>query len=42
MREMEPLLKKKVEKMAEGKLLKIGFSKDGNGHLYSDALSRSA
>ncbi len=41
MREMEPLLKKKVEKMAEGKLLKIGFSKDGNGHLYSDALSRS-
>ncbi|MBE6304199.1 MAG: phage head morphogenesis protein [Bacteroidales bacterium] len=41
MREMEPLLKKKVEKMVEGKLLKIGFSKDGNGHLYSDALSRS-
>ncbi len=39
--EMEPLLSKKVEKMVEGELLKIGFTKAGNKHLYSDTFSRT-
>ncbi|MBR2607062.1 MAG: minor capsid protein [Bacteroidaceae bacterium] len=39
--EMEPLLSKKVEKMVEGKLLKIGFTKEGNKHLYSDTFGRT-
>jgi len=38
---MEPLIKEKVVKETEFGPIKIGFTKDANGHLYSDAISRS-
>lgn len=39
--EMEPLLKKKVAKVVEGKNMNIGFSKEGNKHLFSDTFGRT-
>ncbi len=39
--EMEPLLKKKVGKVVEGKRLNVGFSKEGNKHLFSDTFGRT-
>ena len=39
--EMEPLLQKKVEKTVNGKNMNIGFTKDGNKHLFSDTFGRT-
>ena len=39
--EMEPLLQKKVEKNINGKDLNIGFTKEGNKHLFSDTFGRT-
>lgn len=41
LREMEPLLKKKVKLMIAGAEKSIGFTKSGNLHLYSDTFGRS-
>ena len=35
MHEMEPLLSRKVEKAIEGGRLNVGFTKDGNKHLFA-------
>lgn len=40
--EMETLLCNKIEKIIEGKTIKIGFNKYGNEHLYSDTFKRTA
>lgn len=37
---MERLLNITIRKLADGRFLKVGFSKYGNKHLYSDAASR--
>lgn len=42
LREMEPLLKKKVKLMIAGVEKSIGFTKAGNTHLYSDTFGRSS
>lgn len=42
LREMEPLLKKKVTLEIEGIRKSIGFRKNGNEHLYSDTFGRSS
>lgn len=42
LREMEPLLKKKVKLTIEGVSKIIGFTKIGNQHLYSDTFGRSS
>ena len=39
--EMGPLLQKKVEKTVNGKNMNIGFTKDGNKHLFSDTFGRT-
>ena len=39
--EMERLLDEKVKKEADGILLNIGFTKDGNKHLYADTFGRT-
>ncbi len=39
--EMEPLLSKTVTKSIGDKSIKIQFDKKGNGHLYSDVISRT-
>ena len=41
LREMEPLLKRKVNLMIAGTEKSIGFTKTGNIHLYSDTFGRS-
>ena len=41
MHEMEPLLSRKVEKAIEGGRLKVGFTKDGNKHLFADTFGRT-
>ena len=41
MKAMEPLLNVKIEKeITDGKIIKVGFSKKGNKHLYSDTFGR--
>ncbi|HOU67610.1 MAG TPA: phage minor head protein [Paludibacteraceae bacterium] len=40
--EMKPLLKIKHEKQTDDKTLKVGFTKRGNEHLYSDTFGRSS
>ena len=42
LREMEPLLKKKVKLLIAGVEKGIGFTKAGNAHLYSDTFGRSS
>lgn len=42
LREMQPLLKKKVTLEMDGVKRNIGFRKEGNKHLYSDSFSRSS
>lgn len=42
LREMKPLLKKKVTLEVNGVKRSIGFSKEGNKHLYSDTFGRSS
>lgn len=42
LREMQPLLKKKVALEIDGVKKSIGFSKEGNKHLYSDTFGRSS
>lgn len=42
MREMQPLLKKKVMLEIDGVKKSIGFRKNGNEHLYSDTFGRSS
>ncbi len=39
--EMEPLLRKKVEKTVNGQAIKIRFDSSGNKHLYSDTIART-
>ncbi len=39
--EMEPLLSRKVEKAIEGGRLNVGFTKEGNKHLFSDTFGRT-
>ena len=41
MHEMEPLLTRKVEKTIEGGRLNVGFTKDGNKHLFADTFGRT-
>ena len=41
MHEMEPLLSRKVEKAIEGGHLNVGFTKDGNKHLFADTFGRT-
>ncbi len=41
MHEMEPLLSRKVEKAIEGGRLNVGFTKEGNKHLFSDTFGRT-
>lgn len=41
MHEMEPLLSRKVEKAIEGGRLNVGFTKDGNKHLFADTFGRT-
>ena len=41
MHEMEPLLSRKVEKTIEGGRLNVGFTKEGNKHLYADTFGRT-
>ena len=41
MHEMEPLLNRKVEKAIEGGRLNVGFTKDGNKHLFADTFGRT-
>lgn len=42
MREMEPLLTKKISVNGNGHPMNVGFSKYGNKHLYSDTFGRSS
>lgn len=42
LREMQPLLKKKVSLEMDGVKKSIGFRKNGNEHLYSDTFGRSS
>lgn len=42
LREMKPLLKKKVTLEVDGTPRSVGFSKEGNKHLYSDTFGRSS
>ena len=42
LREMQPLLKKKVTLEMDGVKRNIGFRKEGNKHLYSDSFGRSS
>ncbi len=42
LREMQPLLKKKVTLEIDGVQKSIGFRKEGNEHLYSDTFGRSS
>lgn len=39
--EMEPLLQKTVEKAVNGRNINIGFTKEGNKHLFSDTFGRT-
>lgn len=39
--EMEPLLQRKVEKVVNGKKMNVGFTKEGNKHLFSDTFGRT-
>lgn len=39
--EMEPLLRKTVEKAVNGRNINIGFTKEGNKHLFSDTFGRT-
>ena len=41
MNEMKPLLSRKVEKAIEGGRLNVGFTKDGNKHLFADTFGRT-
>lgn len=41
MHKMKPLLKRKVEKAIEGGRLNVGFTKDGNKHLFADTFGRT-
>lgn len=41
MHEMEPLLSRKVEKVIEEGRLNVGFTKDGNKHLFADTFGRT-
>ena len=41
MHEMEPLLSRKVGKAIEGGRLNVGFTKDGNKHLFADTFGRT-
>lgn len=41
MHEMKPLLSRKVEKTIEGGRLNVGFTKDGNKHLFADTFGRT-
>ena len=41
MHEMEPLLSRKVEKTIEGGRLNVGFTKEGNKHLFADTFGRT-
>ena len=41
MHEMEPLLSRKVEIAIEGGHLNVGFTKDGNKHLFADTFGRT-
>ena len=41
MHEMKPLLSRKVEKSIEGGQLNIGFTKEGNKHLFADTFGRT-
>lgn len=41
MHEMKPLLSRKVEKAIEGGRLNVGFTKDGNKHLFADTFGRT-
>ena len=41
MHEMEPLLSRKVEKTSEGGRLNVGFTKEGNKHLFADTFGRT-
>jgi SPP1 gp7 family putative phage head morphogenesis protein len=41
MEQMKPLLKKTLTKQADGKKIKVKFTKKGNKHLYSDTLTRA-
>lgn len=42
LREMEPLLGKKISVNGNGHQMKVGFSSLGNKHLYSDTFGRSS
>lgn len=42
LREMQPLLKKKVALEVDGIKKSVGFRKNGNAHLYSDTFGRSS
>lgn len=42
MREMEPLLTKKISVNGNGHPMSVGFSKYGNKHLYADTFGRSS
>lgn len=42
LREMQPLLKKKITLEMDGVKRNIGFRKEGNKHLYSDSFGRSS
>lgn len=39
--EMKPLLNRKVEKTVNGNKLNIGFTKEGNNHLFADTFGRT-
>ena len=41
MHEMKPLLGRKVEKAIEGGRLNVGFTKEGNKHLFADTFGRT-
>lgn len=41
MHKMKPLLKRKVEKAIEGGRLNVGFTKEGNKHLFADTFGRT-
>ena len=41
MHEMKPLLGRKVEKTIEGGRLNVGFTKEGNKHLFADTFGRT-
>ena len=41
LKEMEPLLDKKISKeVDDSRIIRIGFTKKGNKHLYSDSIGR--